>query len=181
MSSHSLDRKPFDLLSELAKFGLERGMSISHPDTISEFLTFAQSALSEAQSDSAVLHGQRVQAMFEAMLVSLGSFRLLKVEDSGPVHSDGSYAAPDFRIVLPDGQHWLVEVKNAYISDHRKQSRRFMTNGYREKLEKYALATGADLKLAVYWARWGIWTLVSPSRFVDSDGSVTLDMLTQSR
>lgn len=178
MSSHSFDQKPFDLLSELAKFGLERRMSIIDPDTISEFLTFAHGALNEAQADQALLHGQRVQAMFEAMLVSLGRFRLLKVEDSGLVHSDGSYAAPDFRIVLPDGEHWLIEVKNAYISDPLQQSRRFMTNGYREKLEKYALATGAELKLAVYWARWGIWTLVSPNRLVDSDGSVTLDMLT---
>ena len=37
---------------------------------------------------------------------------------------------------------------------------------------------GGQLKLAVYWARWGIWTLVSPERFADAAGNVSLDMET---
>ena len=32
-------------------------------------------------------------------------------------------------------------------------------------------------QVAVYWARWGVWTLVSPEQFVDKDGNVKLDML----
>ena len=53
-----------------------------------------------------------------------------------------------------------------------------MTPTYLEKLGNYASATGGQLKLAVYWARWSIWTLVSPERFVDAEGYVTVDMPT---
>ena len=30
--------------------------------------------------------------------------------------------------------------------------------------------------MAVYWARWGLWTLVSPEAFVDRNGDTTLEM-----
>ena len=85
---------------------------------------------------------------------------------------------PDYRVVLTDGTQWLIEVKNAYIEDPHKQERRFMNPTYLEKLKNYASATGGQLKLAVYWARWGIWTIVSPERFVDADGNVTIDLPT---
>ena len=171
-------RKPFDLLTLLAEFGLERGMPINHPNTVAEFLESAKADLTKAQEDPALLHGQRTQAMFEAMVVSFGAVRLLKTEDNGPFFSDGSYAAPDFRIVLPDREQWLVEVKNVYEPEPFEQSRRLLRKADLEKLSKYAHETGGDLKLAVYWARWGLWTLVSPERVVASDGSVTLDFLT---
>jgi hypothetical protein len=51
-----------------------------------------------------------------------------------------------------------------------------MTRDYREGLEAFAAATGAELKLAVFWARWSVWTLVSPSRLVNGNGDLTLDM-----
>ena len=51
-----------------------------------------------------------------------------------------------------------------------------MNRAYREKLEAYAAATGGELKLAVYWARWGIWTLISPERLIDENGDLTLNM-----
>ena len=43
-------------------------------------------------------------------------------------------------------------------------------------MEKYAATTGAQLKLVVFWVRWGLWTLVSPEDFVDGNGDTTLEM-----
>ena len=118
--------------------------------------------------------------MFEDLLVSLGEYSLLKVEDTGRVVPADSIKVPDFRVVLPDGEQWLIEVKNVYIRNPAlsQQKRRLMTPEYRKKLENYASATGGHLKLAVFWARWGLWTLVSPAHLVDADGNVTLDMVT---
>lgn len=180
MNLNDPDRKPFDLLGELAKFGRENNISINDPQTITGFLSSAGVALGRAISDPALLYGQRTEAMFEAMLVSLGRYSLLKGEDDGRVHPDGLYQAPDFRVVLEDGTQWLIEVKNAYVSDPdpSRQKRTFMTQTYREKLENYTTATGGILKLAVYWARWGVWTLVSPGSVVDEKGDVTLDLET---
>ena len=178
MNSYETGRKPFDLLAELAKFGLEYRISMNDPQAVPKFTTFVRGALCDALSDPALLYGQRTEAMFEAMLISLGGYSLLKTEDSGRVHPEERFQPPDFRVVLPDGTQWLIEVKNVYINDPRQQKRLLMTRTYREKLENYASVTGGQLKLAVYWARWGIWTLVSPKRLVDGDGNLTLDMET---
>ena len=178
MGSDAFGVKPFDLLTELARFGLEKNISLNDPQAVPEFAAFVGNALDSALSNMALLYGQRTQAMFEAMLVSLGSFSLLKAEDNGRVYPDESFLAPDFRVVLLDGTQWLIEVKNVYISDPSQQERLLMKRSYREKLENYASATGGQLKLAVFWARWGVWTLVSPESLLDLDGNLTLDMIT---
>ena len=116
--------------------------------------------------------------MFEAMIVSLGRYSLLKPEDNGKVYPANSYSVPDFRVVLRDGAQWLVEVKNAYIKDPFRQERCFMKQDYLQKLENYAAATGGQLKLAVYWAKWSMWTLVSLDKVVDTNGNITLNMET---
>ena len=176
MNSNHSGPRPFDLLGELAKFGIEHSIPLNDPEAIPKFAIFVGRALGGALSNPALLHGQRVEAMFEALLVSLGQFTLLKAEDNGKVHPIDRYIAPDFRVVLLDGTQWLIEVKNAYVKDAFDPERRFMTRRYREKLENYATATGGRLKLAVFWAAWGIWTLVSPEQFVDEQGNVSFDM-----
>ena len=114
--------------------------------------------------------------MFEDLILSLGEFALLKVEDAGRVYPEDSFKIPDFRVVLQDGEQWLIEVKNVYIESAFDQERQLMTSDYREKLERYAEATGAELKLAIFWARWRIWTLVSLDEFTAADGTVSVKM-----
>ena len=178
MNSEELGLRPFDLLAQFAEFGHQRNYSLSDPRTIQEFTNSAGNALKGALTNPILLHGQRTEAMFEAMLVSLGEYSLLKAEDNGRIHPEGNFRAPDFRVVLLDGTQWLIEVKNVYVEDPLQQKRRLMIRAYREKLENYASATGGLLKLAVFWARWGIWTLVSPEKLVDMQGDLTLDMVT---
>jgi hypothetical protein len=168
--------KPFNLLTELGNFGLDRELSLRDPATKAAFGAHVAAAVDQALSDPVLLHGRRTEAMFEALLVSLGEFRLLKAEDAGRVFPAEQFRVPDFRVVLKCGTQWLVEVKNAYVDGPSQQRRRFMNQDYREALEAYAASTGAELKLAVFWAKWSIWTLVSPSRFADAEGNVVLDM-----
>jgi len=174
-------KKPFDLLAEFGKFGLERKISLRDPTTASDFVTHVGEAVERALADPVLLQGQRVEAMFEALLVSLGDFRLLKAEDGGRLFPTEGFRAPDFRVVLNDGAHWLIEVKNVYEVDPFQQRRRLLTRAYYETLTAYADATGAELKVAVFWARWSIWTLVSPDRLVGEDGGLELDMQTAMR
>ena len=72
MNPNSIAGQPFDLLTELARFGLEHGISLNDPKAIPEFLTFVANAVSRALSRPILLHGQRTEAMFQAMLVRLG-------------------------------------------------------------------------------------------------------------
>lgn len=176
MSSNYHRTQPVDLLDAWDRFAFEQNISLSDPQSIPKFTSFVGDALANARSKPTLLHGHRTQAMFEALLVSLGQYSLLKTEDSGMVHPSDRYIMPDFRVVLPDGDQWLIEVKNAHITEPFKQERRFMRRPYREKLENYATATGAQLKLAVYWSTWGLWTLNAPDQFIDQDGDMSLDM-----
>lgn len=163
-------------MAELGKFGLQHGVSINDPQIPGVFSNYVRESIRDAASDGALTHGLRIESMFEAMIVSLGRYSLLKHEDNGKVYPAPRYSVPDFRVVLRDGTQWLVEVKNAYIKNPFRQERCFMKQDYRQKLEKYASATGGDLKLAVYWAKWSIWTLVSIDKFVDTHGDVRLTM-----
>ena len=38
------------------------------------------------------------------------------------------------------------------------------------RLRDYAAATGCPLKLALYWARWGLWSLIDPVDLVPAGG-----------
>jgi hypothetical protein len=168
---------PTHLLAELANFGAEQRISLSDPAIRDAFGGHVSASLDEALSNGILLQGHRVEAMFEAMLVALGEYKLLKLEDGGRVYPSQGFKVPDFRVVLADGEQWLIEVKNVYEEDPLAQRRMLMKPAYRDALEAYAAATGAKLKLAVFWARWSIWTLVSPELFVDSDGNVVLEMM----
>jgi len=173
--------KPFDLLGLLGKFGFERRVSLRDPATIAAFVDQAGKEVEGALDDALLLHGQRTEAMFEALLLSLGQFELLKGEDTGRLFPDGQYTAPDFRVVLEGGEHWLIEVKNVYERKPFGQRRKLFSGPALRRLSAYANATGAELKVAVYWARWSIWTLVSPERLMGADGGLTLDMSTAIR
>ena len=172
---------PFNFLSELATFSAGKGIPVGDARTVDQFISHAHRDAIDAVASSARLHGHRTQEMFEALLLSLNKHRLLKVEDSGRTHPADCFSVPDFRVVLPDGSQWLIEVKNVYDREARSKKRLLMKRAYRERLEAYASATGGQLKLAVYWARWGVWTLVSPDQVVDANGIVMLDMPTAIR
>ncbi len=170
--------KPFDLLAEFGKFGLEHQLSLRDPATISAFIGDVRERVEGALGDSPLVYGQRTEAMFEALLVSLGEFELLKAEDTGRLFPDDRYNIPDFRVVLKDGSHWLIEVKNVHEPNPSRQRRRLFSGPRLKRLTAYADATGAELKIAVFWARWSIWTLVTPGPLTGADGGLDLDLWT---
>ncbi|MGV1768016.1 hypothetical protein [Rhizobium rhizogenes] len=91
--------------------------------------------------------------------MSLGEYKLLKTEDTGVVHAEGKFTAPDFRLVLQDGTQRLIDVKNVYLAAPLQQ-RLVLRKVDVEKLTAYAEATSCPLKIAVYWAQWRFWSLV---------------------
>lgn len=181
MSSQEPEIRPFNLLDELATFGLSTGLRFNDPQAIPRFSKSVSETLDTALSNQASLHGLRTEAMFEAMLISLGAHRLFKAEDTGRVYPETSFKVPDYRAVLLDGTQWLIEVKNVYIEEPFEQERLILKQAYRQKLEDYATTTGGNLKLAVFWARWSMWTLVSPAGLNGGSGDLTLDLETAMR
>lgn len=169
------EKLPIDLFAAFARFGRQQNVSLRDPQSVNSFVSDAKKALTQAIGSDILLYGQRTERMFEALIISLGHYKLLKLEDTGSVHPEGAYLAPDFRVVLSDGSQWLVEVKNVYDRDPSRQQF-WATDEYLSRLKSYATTVGCPLKLALYWARWGIWTLFDASDLTQVDGQWTIDM-----
>lgn len=168
-------RKAFDLLASVAAFAREHAIALNDPSLVERFMADATPKLKEALADPALIHGSRTERLFEATVLSLGRFRLLKAEDAGRVHAAGTSRAPDFRVVLDDGEQWLVEVKNVRSKEPFKQETR-MSAAYLASLQAYADMVGTPLKLAIFWSLWNIWTVISPDRFRTQKGGLGVAM-----
>ena len=169
-------KKPFDLLAVLSNFSLESKISLNDPTAIPKFLSHVTQEAERALSDSALLYGQRTEAMFESLVVCLGKFKLFKKEDIGLVFPQDKYIVPDYKVILSDGSQQLIEVKNIYDDNPGDKVYTLMTADYHKKMTAYAKATGAELKLAIFWANWGLWTLINPEKFLKDNGKVTVDV-----
>jgi hypothetical protein len=168
-------QKAFDLLASVAVFARKHGIALNDPTLVERFMADAGPRLREALSDPTLIHGSRIERLFEATVLSLGRFKLLKTEDVGRVHAAETFRAPDFRVVLNDGEQWLVEVKNVRSKEPFKQELR-MSRAYLSSLQSYADAVGTPLKLAIYWSLWRFWSVISPERFRSRNGSLRVSM-----
>lgn len=168
-------QKAFDLLASVAVFARENGIALNDPALVERFMSDAEPRLREALNDPALIHGSRIERLFEATVLSLGRFKLLKTEDVGRVHAAETFRAPDFRVVLNDGEQWLVEVKNVRSKEPFKQELR-MSRAYLSSLQSYADAVGTPLKLAIYWSLWRVWSVISAERFRSRNGSLRVSM-----
>lgn len=95
--------------------------------------------------------------MFAYVAASMGKCAVVKSEDSGEVHTkDTDIEIPDFRILLISGQEFFVEVKNFRQKGPFQEYE--MKKAYADGLRKYGSLFSRDVKLAVYWINWNVWT-----------------------
>lgn len=123
-------------------------------------------ALDASMANPRRLYGWRVQAMFEAVVIALGSVKLIKQEDSGVYFHDdeeGDIKVPDFRIVKANGEILLVEVKGVAPKEQLKD--RKLSKDYIDALRRYATLNGARIMFAHYWSAMNVWTLVDVEGF----------------
>lgn len=159
--------EPFRLLADAAR---QRRVSIHDGKLGAEFLTEAQDSIRKALADDAFLYGHLTENLFEALVVALGSVRLIKAEDAGMAYADDpEVKIPDFRIVLPDGSRLLVEVKNYNQKEGLEEFA--LDEAYFAGLQKYAAFDSSILTEAIFWVRWNLWTLVPASRIPVRDGA----------
>jgi hypothetical protein len=69
-----LPRNPMRLepILALAAYGLEQSASLRDPAATESYISLVRRSLAEALQQQHLLHGLRTEALFEAMLVSLG-------------------------------------------------------------------------------------------------------------
>lgn len=157
-----LNRNPeiFETLTLFSSFGKDGTLSLSDDQSNGAFLKKMGTALQKAKENPARLHGLRTQTMFEYIAVSLNQCALIKSEDCGNIYSiNTNIKSPDFLIKLKNGTTVFVEVKNYYQKN--PLSKYVIKKNYLNGITDYSHLFNAELKLAVYWSRWNIWTLSS--------------------
>lgn len=154
----------FETLDLFTAVARAKGLRLDQVADVNQFAASVVESLKASQANESLLHGKRIEALFAYVVGALGLCKMIKVEDAGEVFVKGPpVQAPDYRLVLDNGTHWLVEVKNFHSSSLSK--RFILKKEYFEKLERYAALHAVPLKIAVYFSAANRWTLLSPKAF----------------
>ncbi len=165
----------FDLLQLFAGHLADQGGTLQDASAQGDFVASLGQPLTYAAADSTLLRGLRTEALFAALVVSLGRIQLIKQEDVGPAWAARrGLKIPDYRIVLPDGTTFLTEVKHFHQGRHPRKAFS-ISRSYLAGLRAYGELVGCPVKLAVYWSQWNIWTLV-PLSACEAGGRPSLSL-----
>jgi hypothetical protein len=141
---------------------------LTDPARVGPVIDRFRAGVTTSLANPARVHGWHLQLMFAEIVRGLGRCRFLKEDDQGTMWADprDELRQADYRIVLLDGQNLLIEVKNHAPNDPRTP----FTVRLRdlEGFKRYAELAGGRPLYAVFWVRWGSWTLVDPSWFEPS-------------
>jgi hypothetical protein len=140
--------------------GRTEKLDISDDDDFAKVLDKLVALTRNARSSDIMVHGRRVEAMFGYVASALGACTIVKREDSGDVFvaTAKDYEIPDWRVVGSGFGEMLVEVKNCHTEPPNKEFSIRVKD--LDRLERYATLFGKPLRLAVYWSRWQLWTLL---------------------
>ena len=152
---HPIESDAVDLIARLAA---REGVHLADASRNRKLLGLLPKLFEQAQNPIRI-HGRRAEEMFSYMVASLGAAKAVKREDAGEVvlRSTLRLAVPDFRIVLTRKHEILVEVKNFNHANPNKSIA--LTASYLRQMAAYGRLFDRQVYLAVYWARWRLWTL----------------------
>lgn len=155
-----IDRDPekFEVIDLYEAIARKRGLKLNDPAAHTQFLNQVSAGLTAGRDNPIILHGRRVEGMFEHVAAGLGKALAVKHEDSGDVcAADPDIQPPDFRLVLDDGAEIFVEVKNCHRED--PQFKYTVKSSYLASIKKYAEVFARPLYIAIFWSQWRRWTL----------------------
>ena len=155
------DPEKYEVLTLFDSIGKKINLKLHDKNSEKAFLDSVTTSLARNKDTPILLHGRRIEAMFGFILGSLGECLLIKQEDVGETYSGiTSIQPPDYRIILNNGEEFFIEVKNRHKIDSSYQIKKT----YIDSLQKYASIFKKDLKIAIYWSKWNVWTLISHSQ-----------------
>jgi hypothetical protein len=156
-----IQRRPqkFGVLDLFDQIGREIGLSLQAPESEGAFLRVVRDSLKKSREDAALIHGRRVESLFQWVAASLGECIAIKQEDAGDlVVADSNIKIPDYRVILRDSAEYFIEVKNCHSAN---LARGFpLKSNILAGLGKYGQLFGRKVYIAIYWSRLNLWTLL---------------------
>ena len=112
------DPERFEVINLFEAMARKGGLKLNDPSSHQSFVDRISDSLNSSKNNPIIIHGRRVESMFEHLVAGLGKTILIKREDAGEVCSaDPDVQPPDFRLVLDGGIDLFVEVKNCHKAD----------------------------------------------------------------
>lgn len=165
----------FEVLKLFSALGRNEGFILGDERSEKKFLKSISASLLRHKDNSALLYGLRAEDLFQYVAASLGKCILIKQEDTGePLANRDNIQPPDYFLVLNDKSRFLVEVKSC--NKKYPPCKFSLKKTYLDKLLRYAELADRELKIAIYWAAWNLWTIVCPSQLECSEGKCSITL-----
>ena len=175
MKRHIPDENQFKLLRMLDDFARSEGLALNEETTVRKFIDRISEAVKKHGDNSALIHGFRIESMFAHIVAALGESKILTEEDAGAFFSlHGKIRRPDFRLINRAGEQYFIEVKNFHQKDPLTPYK--MEKDYLDSLLLYAETFSIPLKIALYWSRWKLWTLIDSKYFNKGKGDFNISL-----
>jgi hypothetical protein len=166
----------FAIIDLIKSIGREQGFALGDVATEKHFTKRISELFNQEKSNPLTLHGCRIESMFGYVAGSLGKCILIKQEDAGEIYAlHPDIKPPDYRLILENNAEFFVEVKNCH--KRAPSSCCSFKKSYIEELLKYVRLFNLDLKIAIYWSRWNIWTLVPVNKLPVRKEKYSINML----
>lgn len=172
-----LRRNPekFGVLELFADMATEHGYNLSDPVAQDDFVSRVRASIESGKKSNIAIFGKRIESLFAYVAGALGKVTLLKQEDSGDIfYSGDEVLAPDYRLTFDNHEQILVEVKNCH--NRNPKEKYLIRKSYFEKLRRYAELNRIDLRIAVFFSSWNLWTLLNIDSFEESETSYSIDI-----
>lgn len=147
----------FDLYAQICSL---KKYSMNDKGSIDKFLVDINNSLSNVSDIQ--LYGKVTELAFFHMVKALKTVKFIKQEDIGECYCIQDIQIPDYKIVLPNNETILVEVKNNNSNINKDFS---ISAKYYQNLSKYGQLLKTDIYIAIYWRKFNLWTLNKLSAF----------------
>lgn len=161
-----LKRNPekYSPLEVYSQFSRDGGYKLRVQEDIDAFMINFGKQLNYSQNDDILIHGKRVEALFGNIAAGLGGCKFIKSEDAGEAFSSEDIQPPDYKLILNDGTHIFIEVKNCNQS--RPQSSVLLDKKNIDKIEAYGGLHGIAVYYAIYYRCVNRWVMLPKSSFI---------------
>lgn len=153
---------PLEVFSELSR---SRGYKLCVQEDFDAFMTSFGELLKASQNNERLIHGKRVEALFGNLAAGLGGCKFIKSEDAGEgFTADADIQPPDYKLILNDGTHIFVEVKNC---NRGPQSSFLLHKENIDKIERYGELHRIPVYYAIYYRCINQWAMLPKSAFIE--------------